>query len=145
MENANADLAGFTIIIIKPDGLRRNLRGTILDLYSEAGLEACNYHEYEEGAPGLLPLFAEHYREHKNKEFYRDLVTEMAKGPICVLHMVSKLSPEDTAAKGREVMAQIRDKYAESLRHNTVHASDSPEAAQREHRIWFTPSLGCAL
>ena len=144
MANMNEDDArGFTIVIVKPDGMRRDLRTAILDLYSNAGLNAVKYREYKKDSPLLPSLFAEHYREHKNKEFYQELVSEMAKGPICVMHMVSELSSEETVKKGRAVMEEIREKYAESRRHNTVHASDSPEAARRESRIWFAPLARC--
>lgn len=131
-----------TFSIIKPDAVERNLIGEIYHRIEKSGLRiiaAKMVHLNEEQASGF-------YAEHEGKAFFPALKEFMTSGPI----MAQVLEGEDAIARYRELMGKtnpaeaacgtIRADYALSMRHNSVHGSDSPESAAREIAFFFPES-----
>ncbi|TON95665.1 nucleoside-diphosphate kinase [Vibrio parahaemolyticus] len=135
-----------TFSIVKPDAVERNLIGEIYNRIEKAGLRiiaAKMVHLTEEQASGF-------YAEHEGKEFFQPLKEFMTSGPI----MVQVLEGENAIARYRELMGKtnpeeaaagtLRADYALSMRHNSVHGSDSPESAAREIEFFFPESEICS-
>ncbi|EGQ9767426.1 nucleoside-diphosphate kinase [Vibrio alginolyticus] len=131
-----------TFSIIKPDAVERNLIGEIYNRIEKTGLRiiaAKMVHLTEDQASGF-------YAEHEGKEFFPPLKEFMTSGPI----MVQVLEGENAIARYRELMGKtnpedaacgtLRADYALSMRHNSVHGSDSPESAAREIEFFFPES-----
>ncbi|ANS84603.1 Nucleoside-diphosphate kinase [Vibrio scophthalmi] len=134
-----------TFSIVKPDAVKRHLIGEIYNRFEKAGLSivaAKMVHLNDEQASGF-------YAEHEGKEFFNDLKAFMTSGPV----MVQVLEGEDAITRYRELMGKtnpeeaacgtIRADYALSMRHNSVHGSDSPESAAREIAFFFPESEIC--
>ena len=128
-----------TLSIIKPDATRRNLTGRINAKFEEAGLRivAQKRLQLTEAQAGAF------YAVHKERPFYKDLVSFMTSGPV----VAQVLEGERAVAKNREVMGAtnpanaaegtIRKEFAESIEANSVHGSDSPENAAAEIAFFF--------
>jgi nucleoside-diphosphate kinase len=130
----------YTLSIIKPDGVSRNLIGVIIDYLEAAGLEIAAQKMMQ-----LTQTQAEKfYAIHKDRPFYNDLVKFMISGPVVVL----VLKGENAIAVNREVMGAtnpeeaeegtIRGDLSESIDENTVHGSDSAENAKNEIVFFFS-------
>jgi nucleoside-diphosphate kinase len=130
-----------TFSIIKPDAVARNLIGEIVSRFEKNGLRvvaARMIHLSDEQAGGF-------YAEHKERPFYRDLVSYMTSGPV----VVQVLEGDDAVALNRKLMGAtnpkeaepgtIRADFAESVEANAVHGSDSPTSAVREIAFFFGP------
>jgi nucleoside-diphosphate kinase len=131
-----------TLSIIKPDATRRNLTGKVNACLEEAGLRIV--------AQKRLRLSTEQaeafYAVHKERPFYRDLVTFMTSGPV----VAQVLEGENAVARNREVMGAtdpakaapgtIRAQFAENIEANSVHGSDSAENAANEIAFFFSGS-----
>lgn len=128
-----------SLVLIKPDGLRRGLAGEILARFERKGLviEALEMRVMD------AALADQHYAEHVQKAFYPPLKEFMTSGPLLAL----VLSGDDVievvrtmigSTDGRKAAAgTIRGDYSVSNRENLVHASDSPASAERELALWF--------
>ena len=128
-----------TLSIIKPDGIKKNIIGNILNRFEKNNLKIKQLK--------LLTLTKEEAEEfyaiHKNKEFFEELTTFMASGSI----IVSVLEGENAIEKNRKIMGatnptdaeqgSIRKDFAESIGENTVHGSDNPETAAIEIKFFF--------
>jgi nucleoside-diphosphate kinase len=128
-----------TLVLIKPDAVRRGLAGEILRRFEQRGLEIREAR--------LLTvdreLAAEHYAEHTEKPFFGELVDFITSGPTLAL----VLEGEGAIATVRTTMGAtnpadagpgtIRGDLALSMPDNLVHGSDSPESAAREIGLWF--------
>lgn len=128
-----------TLSIIKPDATRRNLTGQI-----NARLEAAGLRIIAQKRMRMTKEMAERfYAVHADRAFYNDLCEFMSSGPV----VVQVLEGEDAVAKNREVMGAtnpanaaadtIRKDFGESVEANSVHGSDSPEAAAMETSFFF--------
>jgi nucleoside-diphosphate kinase len=128
-----------TLVLIKPDAMRRGLAGEIMRRFEARGLEL-------KEAKLLIvdrPLAEEHYAEHAEKPFYGELVEFITSGPTMAL----VLEGEGAIATVRSTMGAtnpadagpgtIRGDLALSMPDNLVHGSDSPESSQREITLWF--------
>jgi nucleoside-diphosphate kinase len=128
-----------TLSIIKPDATRRNKTGAINAVIEEAGLRIVAQKRImlsEGQAEGF-------YAVHRERPFFRDLVSFMLTGPV----VVQVLEGDNAVAKYRDVMGAtnpanaapgtIRKLFAESIEANSVHGSDSLENAQREIEFFF--------
>lgn len=118
-----------TLIIFKPDAVRRKMVHTLLAAWEMKGFVI-------ELVCGRVPKKEEmelHYAEHKGKGFYEALVKRMSTG-YCVFVV---FSGTNVVCWSREKIMQIRRDYATSMQENLVHGSDSIEAAIREIEIWF--------
>ena len=128
-----------TFSIIKPDATRRNLTGRVNVMLEAAGLRIVAQKRLR-----LTTAQAEaFYAVHKERPFYRDLVTFMTSGPV----VVQVLEGEDAVARNRTAMGAtdpakaaagtIRAELAESIEANSVHGSDSAENATAEIAFFF--------
>jgi len=128
-----------TLVLIKPDAMRRGLAGEILRRFEARGLEV----EEAKLIEVDRPLAEEHYAEHAEKPFYGELVEFITSGPTLAL----VLEGEGAIATVRATMGAtdpadagpgtIRGDLALSMPDNLVHGSDSPESATREIALWF--------
>lgn len=134
-----------TISIIKPDGVQQNIIGEIYRRFESAGLRivaARMIHLSEEQA-------REFYAVHRERPFYKDLVTYMTSGPV----MVQVLEGENAIDKNREIMGAtdpakaapgtIRADFASSIEENVVHGSDGPDTARQEIAFFFSDDQIC--
>ena len=132
-----------TLVLIKPDGVKKKIIGKIISMYEEKGLVI-------EQIKVLTPteeVAKAHYGEFIEKPFFGELIDFITSGKV--VSMV--ISGEEAIKKVRKIhgatnpleaeMGSIRALYAESKSVNCVHASDSPDTAKREISLWF-PSLG---
>jgi nucleoside-diphosphate kinase len=132
-----------TLVLVKPDGMRRQLAGELLARFERRGL----------GLRGarLLKLSKamaqQHYAEHKGKPFFGDLVSFITSAPVLAL----ALEGESAIAVVRTMMGTtnpvdsapgtIRGDYALELSENIVHGSDSKASAKRELGLFFPDGL----
>jgi nucleoside-diphosphate kinase len=128
-----------TLLIVKPDGVRRGLVGEVLRRVEAKGLtiEALELRVIERATA------EEHYGEHRDKPFFGELVDFITGGPV----VVGKLTGESAIACWRTLMGptdpvdaapgSIRGDYATVIGENIVHGSDSPESAARELKLFF--------
>jgi nucleoside-diphosphate kinase len=128
-----------TLSILKPDATRRNITGQVNAKLEESGLRIVAQKRLQ-----LTTAQAEaFYGVHRERGFFRDLVTFMTSGPV----VAQVLEGEAAVAKYREVMGAtdpakaaagtIRALFAESIEANTVHGSDSAENAAVEIAFFF--------
>ncbi|MCI4331555.1 MAG: nucleoside-diphosphate kinase [Thermoplasmata archaeon] len=131
-----------TLVLVKPDGVRRGLAGDLLGRFERKTLKIV--------AARLLTvtpqMAAKHYEEHASKPFYPGLVTHITSGPVLALAlegrsaigvvrlMVGATNPQ-TAAPGT-----IRGDFGSAVTPNLIHASDSTASAERELALYFGPS-----
>lgn len=131
-----------TLVLIKPDAVERNLVGRILTYYEDKGLKILALRMEK-----VNKSFAEeHYKEHKGKSFFKELIDYITRSPLCAL----VLEGQDAVEKVREINGStkpedqkegtIRKAYALSITENSVHSSDSVENANKEIKLWF-PNL----
>ena len=128
-----------TLVLVKPDALRRGLLGEILSRFERKGLTF--------DALVLRTMDAEladqHYAEHVDKAFYPPLKDFMTSGPLAALvlsgdEVIAVVRALVGATDGRKAAAgTIRGDLSLSNRENLVHASDSPDSAKRELALWF--------
>jgi nucleoside-diphosphate kinase len=132
-----------SLVLIKPDAVRRGLVGEILARFERKSLtiEAMRLRTMDRA------LADQHYAEHVEKPFYPPLRDFMLSGPLVSLiisgdEAISVIRGLIGATDGRTAAAgTIRGDLALSNRENLVHASDSPDSAKREIALWF-PGLG---
>ena len=132
-----------TLVLVKPDGMRRGLAGEIVARFERRGLEL-------RGARLLkIPKATarEHYAEHKGKPFFGSLVDFITSGPVLALAvsgesaisvvrtMMGATNPLDSAP------GTIRGDFALELSENIVHGSDSKASARRELALFFPDGL----
>jgi len=127
------------LVLIKPDGVRRRLIGEIIARFEKKGLKI--------KALKMLWLTREKaeefYSVHKGKPFFESLIEFMTSGPIIAMVLegdkaISVVRLMIGPTDGREAPpGTVRGDYALSKSENVVHASDSPESAEREIRVIF--------
>jgi len=128
-----------TLILIKPDAVRRKLAGEILGRIEARGFEV---------AGGKLitvsrDLAERHYAEHADKPFFGELVEFITSGPTWALVVEGEGAigtMRKTIGATNPANAEpgtIRGDLAMSMPDNLVHGSDSPESAEREVALWF--------
>jgi nucleoside-diphosphate kinase len=129
-----------TLVLIKPDAVKRRLAGRILSRFEDKGLKII--------AIKMMQLSREkaerHYAVHKDKPFYASLVNYIISGPIIALILEGNRSIEITRLMcgstdgGKAQPGTIRGDYSVSVEKNTVHASDSRESFEYEYPIFFS-------
>ena len=132
-----------TLILVKPDGVRRGLSGEILRRVEAKGytLVAAQLRTADDD------VLAAHYAEHEGKPFYAPLVDFMKSGPVLAVvaegHRVIEGfrslagTTEPTTAAPGTIRGDLGRDWGEKVQQNIVHGSDSPESAEREIGIWF--------
>lgn len=128
-----------TLVLIKPDAVRRGLVGEILSRFEGKGLrlDAMVQRTLDED------LADQHYAEHVGKPFYPPLKAFMTSGPLVALvlsgdQVIEVVRGMIGVTDGRRAAAgTIRGDLSLSNRENLVHASDSVDSAKREIGLWF--------
>ncbi|MCB0343225.1 MAG: nucleoside-diphosphate kinase [Pseudobdellovibrionaceae bacterium] len=134
--------AEMTFSIIKPNAVKKNAMGAIINKFEESGLKIA--------AAKLVRLersqCEEFYAEHRERPFFGELVEFMTSGPV----MLMALYGENAVSKNREIMGAtnpadaapgtIRALYGDNVGENAVHGSDSPASAERELSLFFEKS-----
>ena len=128
-----------TFFMIKPDGVQRNLIGQIISRVESKGFNITKIKMMTLSKE----LAEEHYREHKDKPFFDDLVSFITSGPVVAM----QVEGEDVVLQIRNIMGatnpsestpgSIRGDLATELDKNVVHGSDSDESAERELSLFF--------
>jgi nucleoside-diphosphate kinase len=131
-----------TLVLVKPDGVRRGLAGEVISRLEKKGLTlvAMELRTLERATA------EEHYGEHQSRPFFGELVDFITGGPLVAL----VVEGPNAVAGTRRLMGvtnpveatpgSIRGDYALEIGQNLVHGSDSPESATREIGIFF-PNL----
>jgi nucleoside-diphosphate kinase len=132
-----------TLVLVKPDGVRRGLSGAIL-----ARVEGKGYRfvVLDQRVP-TVDLLAAHYAEHQGKPFYQPLVDFMSSGPVVAAvaegHRVVEGfralagATDPTAALPGTIRGDFGRDWGLPVQQNLVHGSDSVESAVREIGLWF--------
>ncbi len=130
-----------TLIILKPDAVQRGLMGRIISRFEDKGLQivGCKLMQISQ------QLAATHYEAHQSKPFYPGLVKFMTSSPVLV--MAVRGNGAITIARNmmgatfgsKANPGTIRGDFGVSNSFNLIHGSDSPEAAERELRLFFGP------
>jgi nucleoside-diphosphate kinase len=128
-----------SLVLVKPDAIRRGLLGEILSRFERKGLviEALVLRTMD------AELADQHYAEHVDKPFYPPLKEFMTGGPLAAMvlsgdQVVDVVRALVGATDGRKAApGTIRGDLSLSNRENLVHASDSAESAKRELALWF--------
>ncbi len=129
-----------TFSIIKPNAVKKNVIGPIIQLFEKNGLQVA--------AMKLSKIekvqCEEFYAEHRARPFFGELVSFMTSGPVVLM----ALAGENAVTRNRELMGAtdpkkaapgtIRALYGDSVGENSVHGSDSAASAERELKIFFT-------
>lgn len=128
-----------TFLMVKPDGVQRNLIGEIVSRFEKKGFQLS-------GAKIMnIPkeVAEEHYGEHKDKPFFGGLVDFITSGPVFAMvwegenaittarQMMGSTKPSEAAP------GTIRGDYGVTVGKNIIHGSDSAESAQREIGLFF--------
>lgn len=129
-----------TLVIIKPDAVKKNIIGEIISRFEKQGLRVAamkKIHMSKEQAKGF-------YIVHKERPFYESLTDFMSEGPVVVM----VLEGEDAIARARKIMGAtnpaeaeegtIRKDFGETVERNAVHGSDSVEASAYEIPYFFS-------
>ena len=129
-----------TLSIIKPDATSRNITGQVNSIIEKSGLKIIGQKRIKltEETAGKF------YEVHKERPFFKDLVSFMVSGPV----IVQVLQGENAVALYRKVMGAtnpqeaevgtIRKEFALSIEANSVHGSDSIENAKKEISFFFS-------
>ena len=128
-----------TVVLVKPDGLQRGLVGSILNRFERKGIKLVGIKMFQLNDK----ILDEWYAHHKDKSFFKDLKKFMMWTPIVAmvwegLDVIPAVRKIVGSTKGREAEAgSIRGDYGMSGQYNLIHASDSPEAAEKEISLIF--------
>ena len=132
-----------TLVLIKPDGIKRNLIGEIIARCERKGY---NVVQLKLTTP-TRELLAAHYEEHEGKSFYEPLMEFMSSGPVVAIALEGQRviegfrsiagSTEPTAAAPGTIRGDLGRDWGTTVVQNLVHGSDSVESAERELKIWF--------
>jgi nucleoside-diphosphate kinase len=131
-----------TLVLIKPDAVRRGLVGRILTRFEEKGLSIVAMEHRSIDAA----MADAHYKDHVEQEWYPPLREFVTSGPLVALILegdtaIQVVRDMNGATDGRKASpGTIRGDFGLSGRENLVHASDAPESAAREIALWF-PAL----
>ena len=135
-----------TLILLKPDCMQRRLAGRILGRFEDKGFNIVALKMMR-----ITPQLAkQHYAEHVKKGWYPTLEQFITGGPIVAgiiegLEAIRVVREMLGATSGLQAAAgTIRGDFSSSRQMNLVHASDGPEAAQREIALYFKPDEICA-
>lgn len=128
-----------TLLIVKPDAVRRGLIGEVLRRIEAKGLRIAEMRMVEVDRS----LAEEHYDEHRDKPFFGELAEFITGGPVVVARVVGEqavsvlralMGPTDPAAAPP---GTIRGDFGTVITENLVHGSDSEASAERELKLFF--------
>lgn len=132
-----------TLVLVKPDGVARNLTGEILRRIEAKGYQLVDIKVVQADRD----LLAAHYEEHVGKPFYEPLVEFMESGPIVAIRVAGNRviegfrslagTTDPTSAAPGTIRGDLARDWGLKVQQNLVHGSDSPESAARELALWF--------
>lgn len=133
-----------TLVLIKPDGVRRNLIGEIIARCERKGYVVANLKKLTPS----VELLAQHYAEHEGKPFYQPLVDFMSSGDVVAIRLEGDRviegfralagATDPTAAAPGTIRGDFGRDWGLKVQQNLVHGSDAPESAARELALWFS-------
>jgi len=137
-----------TLVLVKPDGVRRGLVGEVLRRIEAKGYGVV---ALDLRVPDRATL-EQHYAEHAGRPFYDPLLEFMSAGPVAVivaegLRVIEGFrslagATEPTLAAPGTIRGDLGREWGTPAQQNIVHGSDSPESAAREIAIWFPAGAG---
>ncbi len=132
-----------TLVLVKPDGVKRHLTGEILSRIERKGYDIVELKQLA----ASRELLEQHYAEHVGKPFYEPLVEFMMSGPVVAVVLEGNRviegfrslagTTEPTLAAPGTIRGDLGRDWGLKVQQNLVHGSDSPESAEREIGIWF--------
>ncbi len=134
-----------SFVMMKPDTIQRRLMGKVLSRFEEKGLQIVAV-KMMHISPGLAQ---EHYGEHCERPFFNDLVEYITSSAVLAMVIqgddcISMIRKMVGATNPKEAdLGTIRGDYALDTGRNIIHASDSPQSAEREIALFFQDSEIC--
>ena len=132
-----------TLVLIKPDGVARNLTGEILARIEAKGYQLVDLKLVQPDRE----LLSQHYAEHEGKPFYAPLLEFMESGPVVAIRLAGNRviegfrslagTTDPTTAAPGTIRGDLGRDWGLAVQQNLVHGSDSVETAQRELALWF--------
>jgi nucleoside-diphosphate kinase len=132
-----------TLVLVKPDGVARNLIGEIIRRIEAKGYQVVDLKLVQADRE----LLGQHYAEHEGKPFYEPLVSFMESGPIVAVRVAGNRviegfrslagTTDPTTAAPGTIRGDLARDWGLAVQQNLVHGSDSPESAERELALWF--------
>jgi nucleoside-diphosphate kinase len=132
-----------SLVLIKPDGVKRNLIGEIISRIENKGYTVVAMKKFTP----TRELLAEHYAEHEGKPFYEPLVEFMMSGDVVALCIEGNRviegfrslagATDPTLAAPGTIRGDLGRDWGSKVQQNLVHGSDSEESASREIALWF--------
>ena len=132
-----------TLVIVKPDGVARNLTGEIVRRIEAKGYVLTDIRMLTADRE----LLEKHYEEHVGKPFYEPLVEFMQSGPVVAVRVAGNRviegfrslagTTDPTSAAPGTIRGDFGRDWGLKVQQNLVHGSDSPESAARELALWF--------
>lgn len=132
-----------TLVLIKPDGVKRNLIGEIIRRIETKGYTIVALKKFTPSRE----LLAAHYAEHEGKPFYEPLVDFMASGDVVAICVEGNRviegfrtlagATDPTVALPGTIRGDLGRDWGLKVQQNLVHGSDSEESASREIALWF--------
>ncbi len=132
-----------TLVLVKPDGVRRGLVGEVVRRIEAKGYTLAAL----ELRTADADLLGQHYAEHAGKPFFEPLVAFMMSGPVVALVVEGERviegfrslagATEPTTAPPGTIRGDLGRDWGLAVTQNLVHGSDSPESAAREIGLWF--------
>ena len=133
-----------TLVLVKPDGVKRNLIGEIIRRCEAKGYQVAGLRLVQPSRE----LLAAHYAEHEGKPFYEPLVEFMLSGSVVAIKLEGHRviegfrslagATDPTAAAPGTIRGDLGRDWGLKVQQNLVHGSDSPESAARELALWFS-------
>lgn len=130
-----------TVILIKPDGMKKGVIGEVISRFEKAGFKLLAI-KIVEMKQELLETW---YAHHKDKPFFPSIVDFMRETPVIAMLWQG----ENIIARSRELTGHtdskkasrgtIRGDFGKDIQRNIIHVSDSPEAAKKEEELMFSP------
>ena len=132
-----------TLVLIKPDGVKRNLIGEIISRIETKGYTVVDIKKFTPSRE----LLAAHYAEHEGKPFYEPLVEFMSSGDVVAIKLEGHRviegfrslagATDPTVALPGTIRGDLGRDWGLKVQQNLVHGSDSEESASREIALWF--------
>ena len=132
-----------TLVLIKPDGTKRNLIGEIIARCEAKGYVVADLKKFTPS----IELLTEHYAEHEGKPFFLPLVEFMNSGDVVAIRLEGNRviegfrslagATDPTVAAPGTIRGDLGRDWGLKVQQNLVHGSDSVESAERELALWF--------
>lgn len=133
-----------TLVLVKPDGVARNLTGEILRRIEAKGYVIVDLKMVQ----ASRELLNKHYEEHQGKPFFEPLVNFMESGPVVAVRVAGNRviegfrslagTTDPTTAAPGTIRGDLGRDWGLAVQQNLVHGSDSVESAKRELALWFS-------